>query len=570
MASLDVSELPTDTPNALVLDAVRSASSTDYQLRIPQADKGGVSQTIAALMDPANRRWRNEFIESLVNRIGMVIARNNSWTNPLSEFKRGMLEFGSTIEEIQTGLLKAHNYDPDRDYMEGTLFGRERPEVQTNFHTVNRQDFYKVTVNEPMLERAFLSSTGLATFINQVMEAPSTSDNWDEFLLTCSLFAEYEENGGFYHVNVPNVATYSSGAEDAKLALRKMRAMAENLKFLSTKYNAARMPVSAKPDDLILITTPEFNAAVDVEALAAAFNLDKAEFGARKVIIPQANFNLGTECQAILTTRDFFVIADKTLETTSQWNPANMHTNHFLHHHQIISASRFVPAVMFTTGQDDEVINIYTPPTSVTVAFGTLPDGTTATGGVHGSIVPLTATVAPSGADNGVQWSVSGASALSSGTFITATGVLHIGLDEANTSLTVKAETTTVNPDDPFTAEVSGTLAVPITDGPLVLWPNASSASPSQITGITVAGTPVPAFAVGTLTYSVTTPATNDDGVPIVITPDDIVVNSIGPVSVATTVSGPTGTPPVYTATVATQNADDAAVVTYTLTITVG
>lgn len=560
---LDVSTLPTDTPNAVLLDAVRNASSSDYQNRIPSADKAGVEATIANLMDPSARRWRNEFIDALVNRIGMTIARSNSWSNPFAIFKRGMLEYGNTIEEIQTGLLKAHGYDPDRDYTEGTLFTRERPEVQTNFHTVNRQDFYKVTVNENMLKRAFLEPTGLAGFINQLMEAPTTSDNWDEFLLMTSLFAEYEANGGFYHVNVPNVSDIESDAADAKIAIRKMRAVADNMKFLSTKYNAAKMPVYANAEDLCIFTTPEFNAAIDVEALAAAFNIDRSQLHGRVMPIPSNYFNIDG-CQAIMTTKDFFVVADALFESTSQWNPANMHNNYFLHHHEVVSASRFVPAVMFTTGQDDEVIQVYSAPTSVSaITFLPAPDGSTPTGVAHGGVVALTASVAPTTADQGLNWSISGTVALSSGTFITQTGVLHIGLDEKNTSLTVKATATSHNPSDIWGAAQTATLSVPISDSALAIWPNVG-----VITTISVKDINVPAFAAGTLTYNINVPGHDEDGDVTVIEPDDIVVHSAGFVDVQVTLAGPNGSAPQYVATVNTQTSPGATPVTYTVNIT--
>jgi hypothetical protein len=490
--SLDVSVLPTDVPNSEILDAIRNESSSDYQNRIPSADKAGVAQTIQNLMDPANRRWKNEFIDALVNRIGLTIARSNSWTNPLATFKRGMLEYGNTIEEIQVGLLKAHNYDADRDYMEGTLFGRERPEVQTNFHTVNRQDFYKVTVNEAMLNRAFLDPNGLSGFVNMLMEAPSNSDSWDEFLLTTSLFAEYESNGGFYHANIPDVAANGSTESQAKTALRKMRSMADTLKFLSTKYNAARMPSFASADDLILLTSPEFNAAIDVEALAGAFNVDKATMHGRVIPIPKENFGIDG-CQAIMTTKDFFVIADKLFESTSQWNPASLSNNYFLHHHEVVSASRFVPAVMFTTGADDEVITVHTAPTSIgTVEILPGADGTVPTTVAHGGLIAFAADVVPADADQAVQWTIAAADGadrdlegdeptgvvvesviypLSSGTFITQSGVVHIGLDERNDAVAVTATTVVIDPSDGIAYDLSESLTVLISDVPLTQWP---------------------------------------------------------------------------------------------------
>jgi hypothetical protein len=553
----DAFVLRDDLPNTEILDAIRGASSTDYQTRIPSADKAGLRDTIQALMDPANRRWKNEFIDGLVNRIGLTIARSNSWTNPLAPFKRGLLQWGSTIEEIQVGLLRAHTYDPDVDYMEKTLFGRETPEVQANFHTVNRQDFYKVTVNEALLSRAFLDPNGLVGFVNQLMESPSTSDQLDEFLLTCSLFSEYEANGGFHHVRIPDVSDFDSSPEDAKLALRKMRAMADNLKFLSTKYNAAHMPMFAKAEDLCLFVTPEFNAAIDVEALAGAFNIDKASMHGRVIPIPSDQFAING-CQAIMTTEEFFVIADQKFESTSQWNPANLHNNYFLHHWEVVSCSRFVPAIMFTTEQDDEVITVYTGPTGVS-AIEILPDGegNVPAGIFHGGVLALAASVSPAGADTGLRWSVTGGGP---GTFITPTGVLHLGANDpiANGgTLTVKATTTSIDPDQPFVPGQSATLAVTVEDAPMGIWPQSGT-----LTGLTVNGDSVAGFTPATHTYAMNVPAGT------VIDPDDIVVESVDPVSSSVSIAGPNGTAPQYVVTVHTEITPGGATTDYTINIT--
>ena len=459
--------------NASILDAIRHDASLEYQNRIPSADQAGLQETIRNLTSPTNRPLFNEFLDTLVNRIGLVISRNNNWTNPLAPFKRGMLEYGSHIEEIQVGLLKAHSYDPDREYMERTLFGTELPDVQTNFHTVNRQDFYKVSVNNQLLKRAFLESDGLYTFANQLMEAPSTSDQWDEFLQTCELFSVYEKNGGFYHVHVPDVVKNGSTAEDSKAALRKMRAAAGNLQFLSTKYNAAHMPISARPDELIILASPEFQAAVDVEALSAAFNIERSEMYGRMVTIPQDRFGIDG-CQAILTTKDFFVIADQTFETASQWNPAALQNNYFLHHWQVISASRFVPAIMFTTGQDDEAIYVSKPPTKINTLSITNADGDTVTEATRGQLVQLDARNAAGevsdGDNTGIIWTVTGQN--DPRTYITATGVLHVSGEESATSVTVKAETTFIDADKPTGDPVTATKTVKITGDTLTAWPD--------------------------------------------------------------------------------------------------
>src|SRR5699024_10121143 len=414
--------------NQAVMNAIRDDSSPDYQRRIPYATQANLQDTIKTLHQ--HRPLWNEFTDALINRIGSVIARNITWQNPLAEFKRGMLEYGDTIEEVQTGLLRAHIYDPNREYLEQDLFGKETPEVQSSFHTVNRQNFYKVTVNEALLQRAFLQEQGLSTFVSQLLEAPTTSDYWDEFLMTVQLFSEYENNGGFYHVNVPDVANLQSTADEAKAALRKMRAVADSLKFISTRYNAAHMPSFARQDDLVLFVSPEFNAAIDVEALAASFNLPYSEMHGRVIPIPQDKFGIDG-CQAIMTTRDFFVMADQRLENTSQWNAAALHNNYFLHHWEVISASRFVPAVMFWTGPGDDVTETVTPVTTVAEPVITDVDGNTVTEVQRGFIYDADAevTTTPTGGINtGVRWAVEGAS--SNKTAISSSGVLHVGGDE--------------------------------------------------------------------------------------------------------------------------------------------
>jgi hypothetical protein len=524
--TLDTGRLATDTPNAAILDAVRGVASTDYQRRIPSADVAGVRNTIENLTKPENRQWFNEFIDVLVNRIGMTIYRSNSWTNPLAPFKRGMLEYGNTIEEVQVGLLQAHRYDPDRDYMEQTLFGRERPEVQVNFHTVNRQDFYKVTVNDVLLKRAFLENTGLSGFINELMEAPSRSDQWDEFLLTASLFREYEANGGFYKVHVPDVASDASTESDAKTALRRMRAMAGNMRFLSTDFNPARMPSFAQPDDLMLFVTPEFNAAIDVEALAGAFNIERAQVYGKVVELPESAIAI-EGAQAILTTKDFFVIADAVYESQSQWNPANLHNNYFLHHHQVISASRFVPAVMFTTGAGTETITVRDHVTSVTVPTITDADGATVTDVPTGGLVQLAANAVtdPDGGTDAVVWSVEGTSNVR--TYITQTGVLHVAADETATTLTVRARSAAVDYDNPRLDALSATVAVTVTGGPVRVWP----AQGGGLAALSIGGNDIAGVDPAVFTYNVTLPTGTS------FAKAGIIAETIGSADVETTVT---------------------------------
>lgn len=462
MPALDVKPF-TRRDNSSILNAIRKDSTTTYQERVPEATQADFQTSMRIMLD--NTPLRNEFIDALVNRIGLVIARNTSWTNPLAKFKRGMLAFGDTIEEVQIGLLEAKVYDPDREYLERDIFGKEIINAQSNFHKVNRENYYKITVNEGLLARAFLDPMGLSTFIDQLLEAPMTSDQWDEFLLTTALFKQYYDNGGFFKVNVPDVAAQGSDAADAKFALRRIREFIGNLQFISTQYNASGMPIAAKPDELELFVTPEFNAALDVEALAAAFNVDYADVETRTTVIPQEYFGI-EGAQAILTTRDFFVIADQRLETTTAVNPVGLHTNYFLHHWQVISASRFVPAILFTTEAGDVINQIETPVVDVTALVVTDSTGATVTDVERGQSfrVSGSAVTNPAGGVNdAIRLTLVGAQ--SPRTYLSQTGVLSVALDEDAIGLRIVATAT----DNESITEI---LDVDVIGEKVELWPN--------------------------------------------------------------------------------------------------
>jgi hypothetical protein len=522
-----------DSPNEALLDLIRNEGTDAYQARIPSATKAGVATTLRNLQ--TYRAQYNEFIDALVNKVGLTIANDMTWDNPLAWAKRGMLTYGNTIEEIQVGLLKAHIYDNDREALEKDVWGTERPPVQSNFHTVNRQNYYKITINEAQLQRAFLEEGGLSSFITKLMGTPVTSDNWDEFLLTCSLFSQYEANGGFYKIHVDDIASIASDETMAKAALRKMRALSRNLQFPSSKYNAAHMPTFAKPEDLILLTTPEYQAAVDVEALAGAFNIDRANFDARTVTIPQEQFGIDG-AQAILTTKDFFVMADQLFETRSIQNPVGLHSNYFLHHWEVVSASRFVPAIMFWTGAGDEDVYTLTPVTSVSAITITDQNGDTPTEADRGEIYALAASAVTdpaNGVNDAVRWEVSGAN--SPKTYITQAGVLHVGGDETATTLTVRAVAVWRDPSNLMKNPPSATITVTVGG---IMVPDEWPEQDEVVTDIEVEGVSVsPTFAAATTNYTVTVGGPAPDASAV-----DVVGVDMGNVQITTTQTDATHT----------------------------
>lgn len=453
--------------NVDTLNWIRKYGSLEYRNRVPAATQGNLTETLATIWD--FRATRNEFIDAFINRIGRVYVRSILWNNPLARYKQGLLNFGESIEEVQMGLIKARTYDPRREYMEADLFGTNLPEVQSNFHHINRREFYPITVNESTLKQAFLEEGGLSDFLAKTLTVPTTSDNVDEFNIMTQLIKEYDKMNGFYNIQVADLTNLDSDSDDARRFLRRMRTMIDTLPFVSTNYNAAGMPSFAKSEDLIMFTTPEANAAMDVDALAGAFNVDRARISARQEIIPKERMPEGT--QAILTTEDFFVVADTVLETTSQPNPAGLTTNHFLHHQGIYSASRFVPAIKFSLDRDTIIVNDPPKVDSVQPIVVTNAAGTEVTDLARGGayFVKSGLNTTPEGSNEGVVLDIVGSK--STFTNLDNYGGLVIGMDDDAKSVTLVSQASSEYVNDDSTIEAA-TKTVTLSGSVARLWPN--------------------------------------------------------------------------------------------------
>lgn len=472
-----VDNVRNEITNEQILEFVYQGAGYDYQRRIPHADQASIQEQMQAIAD--YKPGFNEFAHALVNQIGLNVFKSVMFENEFAQFKRASLNRGDTIQEINVGLSKAHTYSAERDYLEKDIWGQEQPSIQTNYHKINRQDFYKVTLNDMILRRALVDGGDLSSFTSELMESPLKSDNYDEFLIAHELLNHYADNDGFYKVNVPNVSGIDSDGAMARLALRKLRFTADEMGLMRSQFNAAKVPMTAKKSELILLCSPQFKAALDVEALAQLFHLDKGDFFGRVITVDPNHIKI-PGFQAVLTTPDFYLMADTYYGTeAAPKNPAGLTTNHFLHHHGIYSASRFAPAVLFTTEAGSEVIEVNSEVTAISTPAIQDANGETGTTVNRGSVYLAQATV--SATDPSVNtakvWSLTGAVGMKSG--IDQNGILHIDPREESESVTVIA--TSVGQTSAGET-VSDQIALTVAGDPLPAWPNNTEPEPRAAT----------------------------------------------------------------------------------------
>lgn len=395
-----------------ILNCIRDSASATYQERIPVATQNNIREIGNAMMQ--FQSTQNEFLNALVNRIARVIITSKSYTNPLAMFKKGIMEYGEQVEEIFVNIAKAHPFDPD--VAEENVFKREIPDVDAVFHRMNYQNFYKVTISNEQLRQAFLSAEGVTDLIARIVDTLYSGSEFDEFLIMKQLIADAARAGKMFPINIP-----APSSATAKQIVTTIKGISNKLEFMSNQYNYMGVLNFTKKENQILLIDAEFDATIDVEVLASAFNMSKAEFMGQRVLVD--NFGDLTGVVAALVDRDWFMVFDNLMSFTENYNGEGLYWNYFYHVWKTFSSSPFSNAILFTTG----AVGV----TSVSVS----PKAAQATPGQN---VQLTASVVTTGyAPQDVKWSVTGNA--SAGTTVNCNGLVHIAADESADTITVTA-----------------------------------------------------------------------------------------------------------------------------------
>lgn len=347
--------------NAEVLNLVRSEASAGYQERIPAATRGNIARIFETL--DAYSPIMNEFCDLLVNRIGLTVFQTNSFRNSLAPLKRGEQQFGGMVQEIQGGLISAERYDPNNT----NPFGAPKPDIEVNYYSMNRQDVYPMRYNRDQLRQAFANDGGLSSMINDILAMPIKSDQWDEYLIMRNLIKGAHDAWTMPTVKVPDIATANdkeAAGKEIAVAMREHYLMMRD--FIKTQYNPKHMPVSS--DELVILGTPAFFAYFDVEVLAAAFHMDKANFIADRTIVVD-DFDIAG-AQAVLIDASAYICADNLVANDTIYNPRTRDWITYLHHWGTYALSDMRNMLLFSSTEEDNLGTVAAKTvTSVTLAL---------------------------------------------------------------------------------------------------------------------------------------------------------------------------------------------------------
>lgn len=370
-----------------ILNVIRQNASLEYQQLVPEVTQAtDIPKVGAVLMGyPA---MANIFLNALVNRIALVRVNSATFNNPYSRLKKGYLEYGETVEEIFVGIKKALVYSSEKG--EEREFKRYLPDVKAAFHVINWRVLYPVTIEDDALRQAFLSVDGVTDLIAKIVDSVYTAAEYDEFLLFKYMIIKAVSHGKMYPVGID--------ASDIRNAATAFRGTSNLLPFMSSKYNEAHVANTTPRSRQAIFMDAFFNAQYDVNILASAFNMDKADFMGRLHLIDDfttfdnerfdvirqesdgleevtpAELAIMADVLAVVVDENWFQIYDNLNKFTEKYVASGLRWNYFYHTWKTISSSPFHNAVVFvkgTTSAADPTLITYTVSSVDTAEDGT-------------------------------------------------------------------------------------------------------------------------------------------------------------------------------------------------------
>lgn len=331
------------------------------------------------ILDAQNVNVMNDFV-SLLKKVVFTAVYNRTFNNPLAQLEGERMPLGNFIEDAYINPAKARGFNVN-DF--AGLLQKYEAEVAVQYLAVNSDLQYQVTLTREKIRNAFTSWSDLENLISGYVNslyngAYITRYNQAKGLVT----AAYTGNNIQYET-VSAVTSQQTG----EALIKKMRAAYSKMQIPSTRYNAWNKVKGGKlalktwtaPEDIVFLISADVEASVDVDVLSKAFNLTRAEFLGRAIVVDDFNqYNDdgtvavdGSAIQAMICDRAWFKIKTQDFAMDEFYNANSRCWTYYLNDVRMINYSLFANAVAFVT--EAPVVNataITAGEDSATVAAG--------------------------------------------------------------------------------------------------------------------------------------------------------------------------------------------------------
>lgn len=408
----------------------------------------------------------NEFC-GLLNGLNATYVEQKRFDNPLRSLKKPAQSWGNSERHVAVKYLAAHAGKFDDE----TLLKVEKPEFVEWFYSVGEPRRYEFSWSRQEIARAFAEDGyGYDDLLSATIAQMLSSANYDEMNIMIQMFAEADNRmSGLYRYNISAAPTTEATGKEL---LTGIRAVAGRMQFPTRLYNHIDVPVFESPETLILWTTPEVLANLDVQTLSSVFQLDRANIQYRIITIPEFPI---PNVYAALTSEDFIYYRDfMTGLEPPFYNPGNRTYKWYYWANALIGVNPAANCCLFTTDVATSIPTITMTPSGIEFSPDT---GNIEVGGTLDTHIFLRGSLSASSGGTGVigiepdaaTYELSAvddsnnAIDLKSTTYVDSYGILHCqktGI-AAGAVITITATATYTNPSgststytDTFTATV--------------------------------------------------------------------------------------------------------------------
>lgn len=343
------------------LNAMREMSvesGSIYHQYVPVVtDSTTIGEFGVPILDSQNLNVMNDFV-SLLKKVVYTAVYNKTFNNPLAQLEGERMPLGNFIEDVYVNPAHARGFNVN-DF--AGLLQKYEAEVAVQYLSVNSDLQYMVTITREKIRNAFTSWDNLESLISGYINslyngAYITRYNQTKGLVT----AAFTGNNVQYQV-IDN----PTDEQSAKSMIRQLRAAFSKMQIPSTKFNAwnkvkgGRMALKtwSDPEDVVVLVSADVEALVDVEVLAAAFNMSKTDFLGRVIVVDDFNqYNDdgtiavdGSAIKAMIADRAWFKIKTQDFAMDEFYNMNNRTWQYGLNDVRMVNFSLFANAIVFAT-----------------------------------------------------------------------------------------------------------------------------------------------------------------------------------------------------------------------------
>lgn len=349
---------------ATALNAMREMSVKNgsiYHQYVPVVTESTtIGEFGAPIIDSQNLNVLNDFI-GLLKKVVFTAVYNKTFNNPLAELEGERMPLGQFIEDVYINPAKARGFDVN-DF--AGLLEKYSAEVASQYLSVNSDLQYCVTLTREKVRNAFTSWDQLEGLISGMVNSLYNGAFITRYNQAKGLPLAAFKAGAVKYEVITNPTTEAT----AKALVRKMRADFSKMQIPSTAFNAWQdvkgegafaLKTWSDPQDVVVLISADIEALIDVEVLAAAFNMSKADFLGRVIVVD--DFSQydddgqvavdGSMIKAMICDRAWFKIKTQDFAMDEFYNANNRTWQYYLNDVRMVNYSLFANAKIYTTAE---------------------------------------------------------------------------------------------------------------------------------------------------------------------------------------------------------------------------